>query len=237
MIKIRKSEQRGLTKTDWLESKHTFSFGRYYDEEHMGFGTLRVINEDKVNANTGFGTHQHQNMEIISYVLSGSLKHEDSLGTNSVIKPGEIQRMSAGTGIRHSEFNPLSSEKVHFLQIWIIPAFDEITPSYEQKNFSQVRQSGKLTLVVSKEGREGSLRINQEAEMYILDLDPTQNFNWPVPVGRQVWVQVTKGSVSLNDQVLHQGDGAAVIKEKVLSFQALEVSELLIFTQPATRLL
>lgn len=229
MIILRRSEERGITKLDWLESKHTFSFGDYYDPDHMGFGTLRVINEDMVGPAGGFGTHPHQDMEIITYVLEGALEHKDTLGTGSMIQPGDVQRMSAGTGIRHSEYNPLKNKPVHLLQIWIIPERNGIAPSYEQKNFLKKRGAGKLTLLASHDGRQDSLIIHQDAALFVLDLDADQSFTYELKGDRLGWVQVARGEVALNGQILKQGDGAAVTREKALAFQAKEKTEILIF--------
>ncbi|MFO1242206.1 MAG: pirin family protein [Rickettsiales bacterium] len=229
MIHLRKSDDRGQAKIGWLDSKHTFSFGNYYDPENMGFGALRVINEDIVDAAAGFPTHPHRDMEIITYVMNGALEHKDSLGTGSRIVPGDVQRMSAGTGIFHSEFNPMLDEPAHLLQIWIIPNKDGLNPSYEQKNFSEKRKPGTLTLLVSPDGRDGSLTMHQDAFLYVLDLNKDQAQDVKLDEGRMAWVQVAKGSASLNGQALEQGDGAAVTKEKLLSFTAGETSEILIF--------
>jgi redox-sensitive bicupin YhaK (pirin superfamily) len=232
MIKVRKSTDRGTTKLDWLDSHHTFSFGNYYDPEYLGFGVLRVINEDKVNPMVGFDTHPHRDMEIITYVLEGALEHQDTLGTGSIIKPGDVQRMSAGTGIMHSEYNPLNDTPVHLLQIWIIPEKQNLPPSYEQKNFSQNRKSGKLTLLASHDGNEGSLTIHQDASLFVLDLDSGQTFTYVVAESRKVWVQIAQGNAGLNGQHLEQGDGAGIIQEKILEFQAKEKTEILIFDLP-----
>lgn len=229
MIRIRKSEERGKAHHGWLDSKHTFSFGHYRDPEHMGFGALRVINEDKVEPGQGFGEHPHNNMEIISYVLEGALEHKDSLGTGSIIVPGDVQRMSAGTGITHSEFNPQPDKRVHFLQIWIIPNREGIPPSYEQKNFTERRAAGQLTLVASPDGRDDSLTVHQDAEMFVLDLDPGQAFSYPLKEGRMAWVQLARGAAHLNGEALNQGDGAAVSREAALEFTGKDKAEILIF--------
>lgn len=210
MITLRKSDQRGETILDWLKSKHTFSFGHYHDDAHMGFGPLRVINEDVVKASTGFGTHPHRDMEIISYIIDGALEHKDSIGTGSVILPGEVQRMSAGTGILHSEYNPMRDRDVHFLQIWIMPATQGLAPSYEQKNFKDRRQPGQLTLLACADGRDNSVTVHQDVLMFVLDLEAGQSFTYPLNEGRMLWTQVVHGEATLNDQQLHPGDGAAV---------------------------
>ncbi len=229
MITIRKNAERGSTKTSWLDSKHTFSFGSYYDPDHMGFGSLRVINEDQVTPGEGFGAHSHKNMEIISYVLEGALEHKDSLGTGSIIMPGEVQLMRAGTGITHSEFNPSKDHPVHFLQIWIIPERIGLEPSYQQKDFSERRKSGQLTLVASQTGDEESLIIAQDVKMYVLDLEEGESFSYPLLLDRIAWVQVARGKASLNGNVLNQGDGAAVSFDKSLDFIATKKAEILIF--------
>lgn len=234
MLVIRKASDRGVTNIEWLDSKHTFSFGSYFDKQHMGFGVLRVINEDVVKPGAGFGAHSHSNMEIISYVLEGALSHKDSLGTGSVILPGDVQRMSAGTGIVHSEFNFHKDKPVHFLQIWILPQQANIPPSYEQKNFSANRQPGKLTLVASADGSEDSLLIHQDLSMYVLDLDTAQTFSYPVKNERMLWIQIARGSIKLNTENLIQGEGVAVKNENELIFSGIEKSEILIFEMNKT---
>jgi len=232
MITIRKGMERGATKTSWLDSQHTFSFGSYYDLKHMNFGALRVINEDKVIAGEGFGTHSHKDMEIISYVLDGALEHKDSLGTGSIIVPGDVQLMRAGTGITHSEYNSSKKEPVHFLQIWVIPEHKDLAPSYQQRNFAKKRQSNHLTLVASKTGDEESLTISQDVKMYVLDLEKGKSFSYVLSADRMAWVQVARGRILLNGSPLNQGDGAAVSFEKSLDFIANETAEILIFDLP-----
>jgi quercetin 2,3-dioxygenase len=232
MIRLRKSEDRGITKLNWLNSKHSFSFGNYFDPEHMGFGTLRVINEDVVTPRAGFDTHPHRNMEILTYVLEGELEHKDTLGTGSIILPGDVQRMSAGTGIMHSESNPLGDTPVHLLQIWIIPEKEGLSPSYEQKNFTEKRKPGKLTLLASHKGQNDSLTIHQDVSLYVLDLNVGQSFMYPLEKSRIAWMQIARGRITLNDQLLEQGDGAAVRDEKTLEFQAKNKAEILIFDLP-----
>lgn len=232
MIKIRKSEDRGAVQTDWLDSKHSFSFGHYYDPAHMGFGVLRVINEDKVLPKTGFSTHPHRNMEIITYILEGALEHKDSLGNGSIIVPGDVQRMSAGTGIMHSEFNPLDDKTCHLLQIWILPEKDGGAPSYEQKNFSAARSANKLTLLASKTGRDGSVSMGQDAELSVLDLEAGNSFNYQLPDGRMSWLQMARGSVNIGEHNLKQGDGAAINIKQPITIQATEKAEILIFDLP-----
>lgn len=210
MLAIRNSEDRGLANLGWLNSRHTFSFGHYYDPAFMGFGPLRVINEDRVQPGGGFDTHGHQNMEIISYVLDGALEHKDSIGTGSVIRPGDVQRMSAGTGIRHSEFNHSNDEPVHFLQIWIMPQQDGLPPSYEQKTFSDEEKRGTLRLVGSGDGRDGSVTIHQDADLYATVLGAQQRVSHQLAAGRKAWVQVARGAIKLNDEPLQTGDGVAI---------------------------
>ena len=210
MLAIRHSEDRGLANLGWLNSRHTFSFGHYYDPAFMGFGPLRVINEDRVLPGRGFDTHGHQNMEIISYVLEGALEHKDSIGTGSVIRPGDVQRMSAGTGIRHSEFNHSNDEPVHFLQIWIMPQQDGLQPSYEQKTFSDEEKRGMLRLVGSCNGRGDSVTIHQDIDLYATLLGDQQNTRHVLAAGRKGWVQVGRGTILLNDEPLQAGDGVAI---------------------------
>jgi redox-sensitive bicupin YhaK (pirin superfamily) len=212
MIRIRKADERGHFDHGWLDTYHTFSFGGYQDPDFMGFRSLRVINEDRVHAGGGFGTHGHRDMEIISYVLEGALGHNDSMGTGSVIRPGDVQRMSAGTGVTHSEKNS-SDETVHFLQIWILPERHGITPSYEQKAFPASEREGKLRLVASHDGREGSLTIHQDVDLYTTTLAGDE-VSFAFRDGRAGWVQVTRGSVTLNGQPLQAGDGAAIEEEQ-----------------------
>jgi redox-sensitive bicupin YhaK (pirin superfamily) len=217
MISIRRGDDRGGGKQGWLDSRHSFSFGHYHDPKHMGFGPLRVINEDRVAPGAGFDTHGHRDMEIVSYVLEGALEHKDSLGTGSVIRPGDVQRMSAGTGIRHSEFNPSRTEPLHFLQIWLLPRKDGITPGYEQKTFADDEKRGRLRLVASRDGREGSVLINQDADIYASVLDRGGTVAHALAAGRKAWVQVTRGAIDLNGGELSAGDGAAVEHEPSLT--------------------
>ena len=213
MITIRPKDERGLADFGWLNSRHTFSFGSYYDPNHMGFASLRVINEDRVIPAKGFGTHGHQDMEIISYVLSGELAHQDSMGNGSTIRPGNVQRMSAGTGIRHSEFNGSNSDPVHFLQIWIMPDQTGLEPSYEEKNFTLEDKQGKLKLVGSNDGRDGSVIIHQDVNLYLAALSKGDRLTHEIATNRVAWLQVTKGKVLLGDRTLEAGDGAAIIDE------------------------
>lgn len=230
MITIRRQEQRGVANFSWLDSRHTFSFGNYYDPQQMGFASLRVINEDKVIPAKGFGTHGHQDMEIISYVLSGELEHRDSMGNGSVIRPGDIQRMSAGTGVRHSEFNASKTNPVHFLQIWITPAEKGLEPSYEEKNFTSAANKGKLTLVGSQDGRDNSITIHQDVNLYLATLSSSDRLIHKINDNRGVWIQVTKGAVKLNDQLLQTGDGAAITDETEIAIAGnRDQSEILLF--------
>ena len=229
MMLIRPAEARGRAQFGWLDSRHTFSFGHYHDPAHMGFGALRVINEDRVEPGAGFDTHGHKDMEIISYVLDGALEHKDSIGTGSVIRPGDVQRMSAGTGIHHSEFNPSEDAPVHFLQIWIIPERAGIEPGYEQKAFPPAGRQGVLRLVGSRDGRDGSLTIHQDVDLYstLLDTDGTVDFD--LRPGRQAWLQIARGAIAVNGQWLRAGDGIAVTEAGPLAIAASEPSEVLLF--------
>ncbi len=229
MITIRPSTERGHTNLGWLESAHTFSFSEYHDPAHMGFRALRVINEDRVAPNQGFGTHPHQNMEILSYVLEGSLQHQDSMKNGSVIYPGDVQRMTAGTGVTHSEFNPSPNEKVHFLQIWILPREQGLTPGYEQKTFSSDDKRGRFKLIASPDGGEGSVTIHQDARLYLAELEPRQEITCDISPQRHVWIQVTRGEVCLNgEHLLTAGDGAAISGEPALAFLAKTSSEVML---------
>lgn len=210
MITVRPKDERGVANFGWLDSRHTFSFGHYYDPQHMGFASLRVINEDRVTPAKGFGAHGHQDMEIISYVLSGELEHRDSMGNGSVIRPGDIQRMTAGTGVRHSEFNASETNPVHFLQIWIVPEQKGLQPSYEEKNFGR-EAKGNLTLVGSQDGRDNSVTIHQDVNLYLGSLAECDRFTYSINDNRAVWLQITKGEVKLNDRLLQAGDGAAIV--------------------------
>ena len=219
MITVRPAQARGNANFGWLDSKHTFSFGNYYDPRHMGFASLRVINEDKVQPGQGFGAHSHRDMEIISYVLEGELEHKDSIGNGSVIRPGDVQRMSAGTGIAHSEFNASSTNPVHFLQIWIMPNEVGIKPSYEQKHFSLAENQGKLRLVASPDGRDNSVTIHQDANLYIAALNNGDRVNHSTTNNRSLWIQVARGSVEINGNSLQAGDGAAITQEKNMAIR------------------
>jgi len=214
MIVLRPAAERGHTDLGWLDSRHTFSFGDYHDPGQMGFSHLRVINDDRVRPAKGFATHGHRDMEILSYVLEGSLQHRDSMGTGSVIRPGDVQRMTAGTGVTHSEFNPSKNEPVRFLQIWIVPERTGLKPGYEQKQFSESEREGRLRLVASPDGRDGSVRIHQDASVFIALLGPRRKVAHAIPPGRVAWVQVARGAVLLNGTPLAEGDGAAISQEK-----------------------
>jgi len=232
MITRRLAQDRGHAQHGWLDSYHTFSFADYYDPRHMGFRTLRVINEDRVQPGKGFGTHPHRDMEIISYVLEGALAHKDSLGTGSVIRPGEVQRMTAGTGVTHSEFNPSRTEPVHFLQIWLLPERAGLPPSYEQRAFPTEEKQGRLRLVASPDGREGSVTIHQAVDLYASLLAPGQAVTHRLTPGRHAWVQVLRGTIRLNDTALSAGDGAAASEEALLTMTATDPAEVLLFDLP-----
>lgn len=210
MLTIRKAEERGHANAGWLDSRHTFSFGNYHDPDHMGFGPLRVINEDRVQGGAGFPAHPHADMEIVTYVLHGALEHKDSLGTGSVVKPGDIQRMTAGTGLRHSEFNASKTDPVHFLQIWIKPETRGLQPGYEQKTFPAEDINGKLRLVGARDGRHGAITIHQDLALYAAKLATKDRIEHMLANGRTAWIQIARGSVSVNGLLLSEGDGAAV---------------------------
>ena len=229
MITIRKSEARGHFNFGWLETYHTFSFDQYFDPAHSHFHSLRVINEDRVRAGQGFPTHSHRDMEIITYILSGSLEHRDSMGNGSVIRPGDVQRMTAGTGVSHSEFNPSPGEACHLLQIWIMPKAKKLTPSYEQKFFGENERRGKLCLIAADDGGGGAVTINQDARVYASLLDAGKSITYQLDESRSAWLQVARGSLNLNGQVLSQGDGAAITSETELTVTAADASEFLLF--------
>ena len=229
MISVRRADDRGVAKRGWLDSRHTFSFGDYQDPDHMGFGTLRVINEDVIQPGKGFGTHGHQDMEIVTYILDGALEHKDSIGNGSVLRPGEVQRMSAGTGIEHSEFNPSPTDPVHLLQIWILPERNGIEPGYEQKSFPDDERRGTLRLVGARDGRHGAVTIHQDVDLYATILEGGAEVAHALAPGRKAWVQVARGAVRLNGQTLAQGDGAAVSDEGTLTFTGIPDAEVLLF--------
>ncbi len=229
MIAIRKSGERGQSRTAWLDSKHSFSFAGYNDPDWMEFRTLRVLNEDRVEPGAGFGMHGHNEMEIVSYVVSGALEHRDSLGNGSVLRAGDVQCMTAGTGIRHSEMNPSQQETVHFLQVWILPETHGLQPGYEERNFAEREKEETLRLIVSPHGGEGSLRIHQDFELYASVLDSGRSVEHAMRPGRHGWVQVIKGVAALNGVRLEHGDGAAVSDETALRLEGVERTELLLF--------
>ena len=229
MITTRKAEDRGHFDLGWLDTYHTFSFDQYYDPAQMHFRSLRVINEDRVAPDQGFPTHSHRDMEIITYILSGALEHRDSMGNGSVIRPGDVQRMTAGTGVAHSEFNPSKTEPVHLLQIWILPGARNLPPSYEQKFFTDEERRGRLRLIASRDGGEGSVKINQDARVYAGILGPNQQTEYRLDEDRHAWIQVARGTLNLNGVELNQGDGAAVRNETRLSIAARDEAELLLF--------
>ena len=229
MITVRRSEERGQTATPWLDSRHTFSFNRYYDPRYMGFRQLRVINEDWIAPATGFGTHSHRDMEIITYVVEGALEHRDSLGTSSVIRPQEVQRMSAGTGVSHSEHNASETAPTHLLQIWIKPERPGGAPGYEQRLFSTAAREGRLRLVASGDGREDSVTVHQDVALSDALLAPGETLTHRLAEGRHAWVQVIKGGLELNGITLRAGDGAAVSEEQTLELHATEAAEFLLF--------
>lgn len=234
MMTIRPAQDRGVANFGWLDSRHTFSFGQYYDSNHMGFADLRVINEDKVTAGQGFPTHGHEDMEIVTYVLEGALEHKDSIGTGSVIRPGDVQRMSAGTGIRHSEYNASKTDPVHFLQIWILPEQKGIEPGYEQKNFAIAEKQGQFRLVGSRDGRDGSITIHQDINLYAAVLSEGEVLDYTLAPGRVAWLQVARGTLQLNDQTLSAGDGVAIAQEAMMTLQgSAPDTEVLLFDMVA----
>jgi redox-sensitive bicupin YhaK (pirin superfamily) len=229
MFIIRKSAERGLADHGWLKSRHTFSFSSYFDPQHMGFRTLRVINEDRIAGGTGFGTHSHHDMEIISYVVKGGLKHKDSMGNQAIILPGEVQRLSAGTGITHSEHNNLPDSETHFFQIWIEPYEKGKAPGYGQKTFEAALDSGKLVLVISPDGRSGSIDIRQDVDLYISRLGDGETIDFVCRPGRGLWIQVVRGQLGVNDILLAAGDGMSAEDEQSVRIQAHGPSEILLF--------
>ena len=229
MHAMRRAEERGHANHGWLNSYHTFSFGNYYDPRHMGFANLRVINDDTVSPGGGFATHGHRDMEIVSYVLEGALKHEDSMGNGSVIRPGDVQRLSAGTGVTHSEFNASDTDPVHFLQIWVLPERDGLEPGYEQKAFPDQEKRGRLRLVGSRDGREGSVTIHQDVDLYATLLGDGDSVGHQLAEGRKAWVQVVQGSAVLNDENLQAGDGVAIEGPADLTLTASSEANILLF--------
>ena len=233
MITLRPAAERGHTLIGWLDSRHTFSFGEYFDQTHMGFRVLRVINDDRVAPGAGFPTHGHADMEIVSYVLEGGLAHKDSLGTGSVIRPGDVQRMSAGSGVRHSEQNASRDQPVHFLQIWITPDRRGLPPSYEQKHYEPAAKRGRLLLVGSADGREGSVTIHQDVSLFATLLAPGEQVQHPIAPERCAWVQIASGAVTLDGRALVAGDGAAIVSQAALTLVGTAPdSEVLVFDLP-----
>lgn len=232
MLTVRRSNDRGLTEHGWLKSRHTFSFAEYYDPEHMHFGPLRVINEDRIAASSGFDTHPHRDMEIISYVISGGLQHRDSMGNVAVIKPGEVQRMSAGTGVLHSEYNDESDKETHFFQIWIMPNKRGVQPGYGQKSFEKELASQKLVHVISTDGRDGTIGIHQDADMYISRLKKSEELEFEIGDDRRMWLQVVKGNVEVNGEKLATGDAIAATDVATANIKASDDSEMILFKLP-----
>jgi quercetin 2,3-dioxygenase len=229
MVHVRRAKERGHAQHGWLESYHSFSFADYYDPAFMGFRALRVVNEDRVQPGQGFGTHPHRDMEIVTYVFDGALEHKDSLGTGSIIRPGEVQRMSAGTGVTHSEFNHSRAEIVHFLQIWILPEEQGLPPSYEQRAFPHAERTNRLRLVASRGARDGSVKIHQDVDLYAAIVSSGAELEHTLQEGRHAWLQVAQGRLSVNDQVLSMGDGAAFSNESAVRLGASEPAEILLF--------
>lgn len=229
MIQIRKANERGKVNMGWLDSKHTFSFGHYFDPDHMGFGNLRVINEDRVQPGKGFGTHGHQDMEIISYVIDGALEHRDSMQNGSVIRPGDVQRMTAGTGVQHSEFNHSVDDQVHFLQIWILPERAGLEPGYEEKRFEREEKLDQLRLVGSRDGRNQSVTIHQDVDLYAGVLTEGTELTHVFTGNRKGWVQVVRGEVTLDGETLSAGDGAAIAELDQVTIMAASEAEILLF--------
>jgi len=229
MITVRAAGERGHADHGWLESRHTFSFAGYYDPAHMGFRALRVINEDRVAPGQGFGQHSHRDMEILSYVIAGGLEHKDSMGTGAVIRPGDVQRMSAGSGVTHSEYNASRQEPVHFLQIWILPDQRGLPPSYEQRAFSRSDKAGQLRLVASPDGRDGSVTIHADARLFASVLSPGQSVEHTLASGRHAWVQVVRGRARVHATELAAGDGVALSAERTVRIEGIDESELLVF--------
>ena len=229
MITVRRSQDRGHFDHGWLDTRHTFSFADYHDPAHMGFRSLRVVNEDRVRPGQGFGAHSHRDMEIVSYVVSGALDHEDSMGHGSTIRPGDVQRMSAGTGVTHSEFNGSRTEPVHFIQIWLLPSRRGLDPGYEQKRFPDEEKRGRLRLLASPDGAEGSVTVHQDARLFAALLAPGESVTHRLGPGRHAWVQVVRGEVEAGGERLGAGDGAAVSDEASLSVRAIADAEVLLF--------
>jgi redox-sensitive bicupin YhaK (pirin superfamily) len=229
MMQIRTAAERGHADHGWLDTHHTFSFADYYDPKHMGFRSLRVINDDRVSAGRGFGTHPHRDMEIISYVLEGAMEHKDSMGNGSVIRPGDVQRMTAGTGVTHSEKNASAAEAVHFLQIWIVPDTQRLTPGYEQTHFSVDDKRGRLRLVASRDGRDGSVTVHQDVALYAGVFEAGERARHEIAAGRHVWVHVARGRAKVNGATLSAGDGAALSDESGVDVEGIAGAEVLVF--------
>ncbi len=229
MIAIRSRDDRGVERNGWLDSRHTFSFGHYFDPAHMGFRALRVINEDRVIPGAGFPPHGHRDMEIISYVLDGALEHKDSTGTSSVIRPGEVQRMTAGTGVRHSEYNASKTESVHFLQIWILPERESPAPGYEQRAFPAADRRGRWRQVASQNGRDGSITVHQDVDLYASLLAADERIGFDLRPGRHAWIQVARGQVRLNGESVKQGDGVAISSETKIEVEGETDAGVLLF--------
>lgn len=229
MIRVQKSGERGHANWGWLDTRHSFSFGDYYNPQMMGYRSLRVINEDLVEPGQGFGTHPHKNMEILSWVVGGAIEHRDSMGNGAVVRPGDLQRMSAGIGITHSEFNPSDRERLHLVQIWLLPEKQGLAPEYEQKHFPEGERRGRLKLIASNDGRDGSVTIHQDTDLYNTILASGETTALPLRPGRGAWVQVLKGRLTVNGQELLAGDGAALEDETGVALAALEGSEALVF--------
>lgn len=229
MVQVRRSGERGFANHGWLKSRHTFSFADYHDPKFMGFRALRVINEDRIEGGTGFGKHGHRDMEIISYVVKGALQHEDSMGTKALIRPGDVQRMTAGTGVLHSEYNAQANEETHFFQIWIQPKKNGTAPGYGQKSFETELNTRKSVLVVSEDGREGSIGINQDAEMYISRLSKGDEYEFQLRPGRGVWLQVVRGLLTVNGKDISTGDAVSVENAEQLLIKATDESEFILF--------
>lgn len=229
MLTIRHAQDRGVSTLSWLDSQHTFSFGHYRDPQHMGFSDLRVINEDRVIPGAGFGTHGHRDMEIISYVVDGELAHRDSMGTGSVIRPGDVQRMTAGTGVTHSEMNASETSPVHFLQIWIVPGERGLAPGYEQKHFAPETRQNQWRLVGAQDGREGAVTIHQDVSLYAATLEKGAQLEYGLASERKAWLQVVKGAIALDGETLNAGDGAAIVDMNTFSVAANDEAEVLLF--------
>lgn len=229
MLTLRKHDERGRANHGWLDSHHTFSFGNYYDPAHMHFRKLRVINDDRVMPGSGFATHPHEDMEIISYVVEGAIEHKDSMGNTSVLRRGEVQRMSAGTGLTHSEYNHSDSDLLRFLQIWVLPAEKGLTPEYRQTNYFERLRPDELCLLVSADGRDGSVLIHQDLNLYTAHMTENGAMEYPIPDGRYIWLQLVNGAITVNGQVMQEGDGLAVKDENRLMIRSQGTAELLLF--------